>query len=122
MTRTALAVRGLCLFLLAFNASADDASRIETLESQVEALTLRVAELEAIVSNSNAPSPVAKSGASKSVTNWRRLEMGMSMSTVRGILGEPERVYASQNLLWNYPNGGYVVFASGKLAKWSEPN
>jgi hypothetical protein len=56
--------------------------------------------------------------------NWRKLEMGMSQTQVRTILGEPTKVIQGVKTLWYYPNiyGGFVSFdKSGNIVGWNEP-
>jgi len=56
---------------------------------------------------------------------WRQLEIGMSMTSVRGILGEPSKVGAiGTYVTWYYGAnslGGSVNFTGGKVSAWSEP-
>jgi len=57
---------------------------------------------------------------------WRQLEVGMSMASVRSLLGEPSKVVAiGTYVIWDYGAnslGGSVSFAGGKVSAWSEPS
>ena len=56
---------------------------------------------------------------------WRQLEVGMSMSSVRSLLGEPRDISGGYYTQWYYGAillGGSVSFAGGKVSDWSEPS
>ena len=59
------------------------------------------------------PSTGSSTLAQKSfdITNWRKLKIGMSQTSVREALGEPDRIETSTySIRWYYPNGGRVSF------------
>jgi hypothetical protein len=57
---------------------------------------------------------------------WRKLELGLSMDDVRGILGEPREIgVIGTYVTWHYGDnilGGNVRFLNGKLRYWDEPS
>lgn len=57
---------------------------------------------------------------------WRQLELGMSMVSVRGLLGEPREIRGGYIAFWHYGAdnvfGGSVSFTAGKVSGWSEPS
>ena len=61
------------------------------------------------------PSTRSSTLAQKSfdIANWRKLKIGMSQTSVREALGEPDRIKTypiPKLILWYYPNGGRVTF------------
>lgn len=59
------------------------------------------------------PSTGSSAIAKKSfdIANWRKLKLGMSQTSVREALGEPDRIDASKYFIyWYYANGGRVKF------------
>ena len=97
---------------------------VEILQRKVSQLENRVAELEKRLLANNRPKSEStiKSDLWKEVSNWRKLERGMSKDEVREILGEPENVLTLSIIsTWSYPNGGSVSFMQGKVDGWMEP-
>lgn len=117
-----IVIIGFLLLGVAFNASANDSDRIDKLEKQIQEINLRLSKLESLLSNpSKAQERVTPSEGWKSVSNWRKLQTGMSTSDVRSILGAPERVKGGLITLWYYPHEGKVTFTDGKVFQWKEP-
>ena len=95
--------------------------RIELLERKNTGLEQRVRDLEAIIRREpSRDQHVAGSGDWRDISNWRRLRRGMKPDQVRALLGEPERVEGGDFTYWHWANA-YVLFYSGKLDRWSEP-
>jgi len=114
MRKTIIVVGFLSLVGVA-NSYASDSDRIDQLEA-------RVSRLEALLSAPSAAEKFVPSGEGwRSITNWRKLDGGMSPRDVRSILGEPQRLDGGAMATWTYPNGGYINFMHGKLWKWTEP-
>lgn len=92
------------------------------LERRVTTLEERVTKLE----QSNSIEDESRPSNSKSVNNWRRLENGMTMSQVRNLLGEPNRVSSTGSIVdWHYGSSSIsstVTFHNGKVYGWNEPN
>ena len=99
-------------------------SRIETLETTVLSLELRIMELEKALSLATS-SPVKKPikmGNWQNRANWRALKKGMTKNEVRSLLGEPPRVIdAGITVTWGYVTGSVIFDDGGKLRGWSEP-
>ena len=60
--------------------------------------------------------------------NWRKLSVGMEAKKVRGILGDPGKVFTTSvggkpRVVWYYPSvfGGSVELEEDKLRSWKEP-
>ena len=56
---------------------------------------------------------------------WRELQVGMSMASVRSLLGEPVSISGGYFTSWYYSAssiGGSVRFMDGKVSSWSEPS
>ena len=95
--------------------------RIELLERANTDLERRVRELEAIIqSEPSQGRPIPASTKWQDLANWRQLRRGMKPDQVRALLGEPERVEGGDFTYWHWANA-YVLFYSGKLDRWSEP-
>ena len=100
--------------------------RIVVLENTVAGLEQRVRELEALIKGEpSRPQPVAASTNWRDIANWRQLRVGMTTAQVREVLGEPDRVRASDPFLdwtWgNPPQSASVRFYDDKLSGWEEP-
>lgn len=52
---------------------------------------------------------------------WRELQVGMSMASVRSLLGEPVSISVSNVATWSYASSGRIYFINGKLHSWDEP-
>ena len=105
----------------AFQASAQDSSRINQLEQEIQSIKLRLLKLE---SPQGTPTDTQKSTTNdgwRSLSNWRQLTTGMTPDDVRRVLGEPARVNGGAVATWYYQNRGYVTFMSDKLYSWGEP-
>jgi|WetSurSiteA1Bulk_404760.scaffolds.fasta_scaffold04137_5 hypothetical protein len=94
--------------------------RVANLEIQVSDLTSRVIQLEKQLATSSAQAtsvvPVGK-------VAWRKLQMSMTKSQVRALLGEPEKI---ENFglfeIWQYRSNSQVKFDSkGSVTGWREP-
>ncbi len=102
--------------------------KIESLENLTATLLQRIEALESAANGEPAQNPerIVSKGDWRELSNWRRLEVGMSMDDVRNLLGEPEKVNVGPGLIfwyWQYPGGPSVHFdANSKKADgWSEP-
>lgn len=101
---------------------ASDSDRITQLEKEVQALKLRLTNLEAPQGGTSTPSKQAAPGRGWAVlANWRALKQGMSYEEARALLGEPERVSGGTITRWYYPKQGLVNFYEDKLDSWREP-
>ena len=120
----ALTVLGASCFLVttSFNAQANDSERISQLEKEVQEIKQRLSRLEGQPVSSSArtaPQPLAEGW--KSLSNWRKLNNGMTYDEVRNLLGEPQRINGGEVAFWYYPNRGSVGFIQSKLNPWTEP-
>lgn len=122
-TLISLCAVGLALLTGATTAIANDSDRISLLEKEVQALKLRLANLESPQSTlSNLPRVVATKDGWKALANWRSLKKGMNPDEVRSVLDEPANVRAYGPLTdWNYSNRGTVTFYEERLHGWNEP-
>jgi hypothetical protein len=122
-TLISFGVVGLALLTGASTALANDSDRISLLEKEVQALKLRLANLESPQSTpSNRQRVVATKDGWKSLPNWRSLKKGMNPDEVRSVLDEPVNVRASGPFTyWNYSNRGTVTFYEERLDGWTEP-
>ena len=95
--------------------------RIELLERRNADLERRVRELEAVIqSEPSQGGPIPASTKWKDLANWRQLRRGMKPDQVRALLGEPQRVAGGDFTYWHWGQA-YVIFYSGKLDSWLEP-
>ena len=120
-----LKLTALTLLPLAFSLSshAQDAGRIDQLESEIQAIKLRLLKIESAQGSANADQkPAIQAEGWKSLSTWRQLKSGMSPNEVRAILGEPGRVNGGEIANWYYANGGMSTFMQDKLYRWTEPN
>lgn len=102
---------------------ANDGDRIENLENEVRDLKQRIIKLEELIQEAgSAKELVPFHHGWKYLKKWRKLADGMTESSVRKILGEPERIDGGKIATWYYENGGRVSFAFGKVQRWSEPS
>ena len=88
---------------------------------RVNELENRVAQLEKTAARANTPAkaPVA---AGKEV--WRQLKKGMTEGDIRQLLGEPKTINAGYLTYWYYSEsrlGSHVIFVSGRVYGWDEP-
>lgn len=96
--------------------------RIELLERANTDLERRVRELESLIKGVQSQSqPIPASTRWRDLSNWRRLQLDMSMDEVRALLGEPESVDGGSITYWHWA-GAHVTFMRGKLYRWSEPS
>lgn len=117
-----LAFTAVFLLVVSFSSYAHDSERIEQLEREVEETKQRLLILESMLQNKDdEKEPVITDDGSKSVSNWKRLAIGMSTRHVQKILGHPEKVDGAKNAVWYYKNGGIVKFYDGNVDSWSEP-
>jgi outer membrane protein assembly factor BamE (lipoprotein component of BamABCDE complex) len=97
---------------------------IERLERRVADLEKRVATLEQKLSSSQSTN-IQYSEKWKNRSNWRKLQRGMTMEQVESLLGTPLKIDGGYLTYWYYSSQkwhSYVVFESGKLDSWTEPN
>lgn len=100
--------------------------RVENLETQVSELRSQVRLLTSRTEQSSSYNQPAKQPA-KEKQNWRRLYVGMSMSEVRNIFGEPDKVSQGPSLtFWYYKTDSYLsgeidFDQNGRVTSWSEP-
>jgi hypothetical protein len=110
------------LSTLSFSAIAQDNSRINQLEQEIQSINLRLMKLESAQGiSTDAPKAPANNDGWKSLASWRSLATGMTPSDVRRILGEPSRVDGGDYAIWYYQNRGTVTFISEKVNSWREP-
>jgi len=110
------------LSVISFSAIAQDNSRINQLEQEIQSINLRLSKLESVQGiSTDAPKAPANNDGWKSLANWRQLTTGMTPSDVRRMLGEPSRVDGGKFAIWHYQNRGDVTFMDGKVYRWSEP-
>ncbi len=108
--------------LISFSSSAHDSERIIHLEKDLENAIKRIETLESMLRNNNeATDRTTRTDGWKSIENWRKLSTGMNSSTVREILGEPEKINGGNYSMWQYSNRGRVNFIDDELYSWSEP-
>jgi len=108
--------------LAPFSASAQDNNRINQLEEEIQSIKLRLTKIESAQGiQSDSQKPVASSDGWRSLANWRQLNIGMTPTDARKLLGEPQRVDGGTLAYWYYPNRGYIIFYEGKLDRWQEP-
>jgi hypothetical protein len=55
------------------------------------------------------------------LTSWRQIKKDMSMSDVRTLLGEPNRIQGGSFSTWDYPKYGSVTFYKDVVFSWTEP-
>ena len=105
---------------------AQDRDRVDRLEKEIQAVKIRLADLESSLGASNTKqTPLVPGEGWKSLANWRQLKIGMSPSDVRALLGEPSRIEGGELSRWFYQSDrarGHVLFVSDKLYQWAEPN
>tara|TARA_B100002003_G_scaffold219005_1_gene220360 strand:- start:773 stop:1144 length:372 start_codon:yes stop_codon:yes gene_type:complete len=113
---------GFLAFSVALDVYADDSTRIDRLEKQVQELKVRLSNLESRFNDQDDVHEfVANGDGWKSIANWRKLTTAMGYNDVERILGTPERVDGGNLAHWYYPNRAEVVFMRGKVESWSEP-
>jgi hypothetical protein len=118
-----LAAFGILPLAFALSSHAQDVGRIDQLESEIQAIKLRLSKIEAAQGSANADQkPAIQAEGWKSLSTWRQLKSGMSPNEVRAILGEPGRVNGGEIANWYYANGGMSTFMHDKLYRWTEPN
>ena len=123
-----LALICLSIIFVPYNLKAQENHRIEKLEKRILKLERRVVELEKVlmeITSQGENSPVF-SDKWKNISNWRKLQLGMSKSQVKQILGEPPKITADGYIgdTWYYPSvlGGTLRFdQGGSLNGWREP-
>ena len=112
-----------CILLAAaFNAQASDADRINQLEKELQDIKQRLSLLESPSASSNPRQIQSPPGEGwKLLSNWRKLNTGMSHEEVRSLLGEPQRINGGELAIWQYSNRGEVIFMRTKVYEWREP-
>ena len=96
--------------------------RISDLESY---LIGRLKKLEKSTTTTNSKKTynnVSSSEKYKYKSNWRQINLGMSQSQVRSILGEPERVAGGAFIKWTYKSGWVEFYRSSGVSDWKEPS
>jgi outer membrane protein assembly factor BamE (lipoprotein component of BamABCDE complex) len=107
---------------VALSSYAQSADRTDQLEREIREIKIRLSNLEAAQGKSIAnPKPVASGEGWKVLSNWRSLKSGMTLSDVRTVLGEPDRVDGGVVAHWYYANGGTATFVGDELTQWREP-
>jgi len=110
------------LSVISFSAIAQDNSRINQLEQEIQSINLRLSKLESAQGISpEVPKAQANNDGWKSLANWRQLTTDMTPNDVKRILGEPSRVKGGDIAIWYYQNSSSVTFMRGKIYSWSEP-
>lgn len=128
------------IFLFSFSSFAQQAStgklerriadlekRVENLETQLSELQSQVQQLTTRNKESSSYDQPAKQPA-KGKQNWRRLSVGMSMSEVKTIFGEPDKLDGgTYSTTWWYKgegfSSGFIIFdRNGRIQSWSEPD
>lgn len=112
---------GFLLFAVPSDANAQDSDRVDQLEKEIQAMKLRLSNLESLLAPNNAQSAPVSGEGWKSIVNWRKLSKDMSANDVRELLGEPERIDGGNTSFWHYPKLGQVTFFREKVERWSEP-
>ena len=121
-----LAIAVILSLVATFSSHAHDSERIEQLEREVQETKQRLlileSKLESKLQNENDEEEliIADDGW-KSVANWRKLSSGMSILSVKNILGDPHEIVGAKNAVWYYDNGGVVRIIDGNLDRWTEP-
>jgi cell division protein FtsB len=106
---------------------ADLEKRIEELEGQVSELRSEVSTLKSQKEKASSITQPSKRPATEK-QNWRRLYVGMSMSDVKTLFGDPDNVLGgTYSTTWYYKGAGYsrgwIVFDSnGSVSQWGEPD
>jgi outer membrane protein assembly factor BamE (lipoprotein component of BamABCDE complex) len=106
-------------------ASQTDASvvdRIAALEIQVGSLQERLTKVERNLVPSKTPDekPLPTGKVTKGA--WRSLSKGLTRSSVRSLLGEPDKISGGDFEHWYYGSGGgSVTFYHDVLDSWLEP-
>ncbi len=107
---------GFLSLVVAFSSYAHDSDRIEQIERDLQETKERISTLESkLRTDSNNKEVIIGVEGWKSVASWRKLEVGMSFSTVKDILGSAHRVSGGSFTRWDYNDGGFVVFLKEKL-------
>ena len=113
---------GLLSLAVSFNSNAHDSDELDELEKEMQEIKHRLSELKSLLNNPRNDQKAAISAEGwKSVTNWRKLTVGMDTSDVRQILGEPQRINGGKSTRWYYQNGGIITFWEGTVDHWREP-
>jgi outer membrane protein assembly factor BamE (lipoprotein component of BamABCDE complex) len=108
--------------MAASSSFAHDTDRLNQLEKEIRELKLRLNKLDPIEKvEKDSDGPIEYSGNRRPLTNWRKIEKGMTPATVRKLLGEPERIQGGGFTRWYYPDQGNVIFYEGGVDGWSEP-
>ena len=119
---TANTIVYIILFIPVF-ALSQNVERIEALEKRVAQLEKQLDDLEKVVVHYSNNKKVS-GGNPKSISNWRKLEKGMSQSNVRRLLGEPKKVNGGYLTYWYYSSSSlsqYVIFDNNeKVHGWAE--
>lgn len=100
---------------------AHDAKQLASLQADIEALTARVARLEAQPPANKAQAAPTVMAGWRSPGNWKSLRKGMLAAEVRALLGEPSRIMDGPIVFWFFPNDGRVALINGQVNSWTDP-
>jgi uncharacterized coiled-coil protein SlyX len=109
-------------------ATTDLEKRISSIEKRITILENQLSELRSELAKLKSQLKEQPSKPTTEKQNWRRLTLGMSMSEVKSLLGEPDNVEVGPLFTtWKYKGPGlsigFVTFDSnGKLIGWNEPD
>lgn len=114
--KTIQAITLIALLVPALGVAAEEQSIIFLLE-KISELETRIEKLE---------SPGTPSATlNQNLSNWRKLQTGMSYSQVRILLGEPLKINGGVVANWYYSQseraGPFATFVSDSLTSWQEP-
>ena len=111
-------------------------NRLQKLENQNEKVDKRISDLEsyligrlkklekstATTNSKKTYNNISSSEKYKYKSSWRQINLGLSQSQVRSILGEPERVAGGAFIRWTYKSGWVEFYRSSGVSDWQEPS
>ena len=100
---------------------AGDATPFASLQADIQALTARVARLEAQQPANKAQAAPTVMAGWRSPGNWKSLRKGMLAAEVRALLGEPSRIMDGPIVFWFFPNDGRVALINQQVNSWTDP-
>lgn len=115
----------LFLVITSTHAYASD-TKVSDLETRIDALELRVKQLESLFSSQEITTrePTSRNRW-KDISNWRKLSTQQSYDDVRKLLGEPAKIDGGVVAIWYYGKNefdyGQVSFIRGVVHSWIEP-
>ena len=107
--------------VLLLSACAHDPQHLARLKDEIQALSARVAKLEAQQAASQAQPARPQATGWRSLGSWKSLRKSMSAAEVRALLGEPSRVMDGPIVFWFYPNDGRVALINDQVNSWTDP-